>query len=124
MGSTGNATLQGVTISAHSLFTSDRQYHHDAFWARSTTWVRSNRSVGTGRTHSCIIADAVTLTGGGTVLLDTIATNGGSAFIFGNGNTLTNTNNTILGTGVIGNGNLVLVNSGVIDATPEGGTAR
>ena len=68
------------------------------------------------------IGNAVTLTGGGTVLLDTIATNGGNAFIVGNGNTLTNTNNTISGTGIIGNGNLVVVNSGVIDATPESGT--
>ena len=66
----------------------------------------------------------VTLSGGGTVTLDTIATNGGSAFIEGNGETLTNTNNTIQGTGIIGNGNLVLINGGVVDATPEGGIER
>ena len=42
----------------------------------------------------------------------------------GTGNqTLTNTNNTILGTGIIGNGSLALINGGVIDATPESGTS-
>ena len=40
----------------------------------------------------------------------------------GNGQTLTNSNNTILGTGIIGNGSLALINQGLIDATPEGGT--
>ena len=32
--------------------------------------------------------------------LDTIATNGAAAYIIGNGETLTNTNNTIQGTGL------------------------
>ena len=55
----------------------------------------------------------------------TIPTNGGSAFIEGvsSNQTLTNTNNTIEGTGIIGNGNVALINNGVIDATPEGGTS-
>jgi adhesin HecA-like repeat protein len=57
------------------------------------------------------------------VLLDTIATNGGDAYIVGNGGTLTNTNNTIEGTGIIGNGSLLLINNALIDATPEGGTS-
>ena len=56
-----------------------------------------------------------------TVTLDTAS--GGTAYLQGNGQTLTNTNNTIQGTGVIGNGNLVLINNSVVDATPEGGTA-
>jgi hypothetical protein len=63
----------------------------------------------------------VTLTGGGTVLLDTISTNGGNAFIEGNGETLTNTNNTILGTGIIGNGSLALINERC-DRCDAGGT--
>ena len=42
--------------------------------------------------------------------LNTIVINGGTAFILGNGETLTNTNNTIVGTGIIGNSNLVLIN--------------
>ena len=55
--------------------------------------------------------------------LNSITTNGGNAYISGNSETLTNTNNTIQGTGIIGNGSLALINKGVIDATPEGGTS-
>ena len=120
MGTT-NATLQGVTISAKSLVTSADN--------STTTLLGTIDNLGTieqiggnAQNAALFIGGAVTLTGGGTVLLDTIATNGGNAFIEGNGNTLTNTNNTILGTGIIGNGNLLLVNGGVIDATPESGT--
>ena len=121
MGSTGSATLQGVTIAAGNLFTSSDN--------TTTTLLGTIDNLGTleqigGNSQNGFlnIGNAVTLTGGGTVLLDTIATNGGAAVLMGNFNTLT-TNNTIVGTGIIGNGNLVLVNSGVIDATPESGTA-
>ena len=75
------------------------------------------------RSGALDIANAVTLTGGGTVTLDTIQNNGDNAYMVGNGQTLTNTNNTIQGTGIIGNGNLVLVNEALIDATPEGGSS-
>ena len=51
-----------------------------------------------GRTDISFV-DAVTLSGGGIVTLDNIATNGGDAYMIGNGETLTNTNNTIQGTG-------------------------
>ncbi len=78
---------------------------------------------GNGQNGALNIGGAVTLTGGGTVTLDTISTNNGEAYIQGNGHTLTNVNNTIQGTGIIGNGSLALVNKGVIDATPEGGTS-
>ena len=78
---------------------------------------------GNGQNGYLGLSGAVTLTGGGTVTLDTIATNGGDAYIFGNGETLTNTNNTIQGTGIIGDGSLVLINDGLVDATPEGGTS-
>ena len=122
MRSSGSATLQGVTISAKSLFTSSN--------GSTTTLLGTINNLGTiqqiggnGQNASLSIGNAVTLIGGGTVLLDTIANSGGNAFIVGNGNTLTNTNNTILGTGVIGNGSLALINGGVIDATPEDGTS-
>ena len=122
MGSTGSATLQGVTISANSLFTSADNI--------TTTLLGTIDNLGTieqigGNAQNAFlsIGGAVTLTGGGTVLLDTIATNGGSAYLVGNGNTLTNTNNTIMGTGIIGNGNVALINGGVIDAAPEGGSS-
>jgi hypothetical protein len=78
---------------------------------------------GNGQAGSSLSSGAVTLTGGGTVTLDTISTNGNAAYLVGNGETLTNTNNTIQGTGVIGNGSVALINGGVIDATPEGGTS-
>ena len=122
MRSSGSATLQGVTLSAKSLFTSSN--------GSTTTLLGTINNLGTiaqiggnGQNAFLSIGNAVTLIGGGTVLLDTIATSGGNAFIVGNGNTLTNTNNTILGTGVIGNGSLALINGGVIDATPEDGTS-
>ena len=119
--STGNATLQGVTISANSTYTASDNL--------TTTLLGTIDNVGeieliggNGQAGYLLIGNPVTLTGGGTVLLDTIATNNGEAYIDGNGQTLTNSNNAILGTGVIGNGSLVLINAGVIDATPEGGT--
>ncbi len=123
----GNAALDGaahgaLTISAGSFITATDN---------STTTLKGTiNNLGTieqiggnGANGVLAIGGAVTLTGGGTVLLDTNLTSGGAAFILGNGGTLTNTNNTILGTGVIGNGSLTLVNGGVIDATPEGGTS-
>lgn len=50
-----------------------------------------------------------TLSGGGKVTLST-AGGGGNAVLQGNGFTLTNTNNTIQGAGIIGNGSLAVVN--------------
>jgi hypothetical protein len=78
---------------------------------------------GNGQNGYFNLVNATTLTGGGTVTLDTISTNGASAYLVGNGVTLTNTNNTIQGTGIIGSGSLALINGGVIDATPEGGSS-
>ena len=49
---------------------------------------------------------------------------GGTAYLQGNSQTLTNTNNAIQGTGVIGDGTMLLTNGGVVDATPEGGTTN
>ncbi len=121
MASTGSATLQGVTLSAGSTYTSDNGV--------TTTLLGTIDNLGTieqiggnGQNGFILIGNAVTLTGGGTVTLDTIS-NGGSVYVEGNGQTLTNTNNTIQGTGVIGNGNVVLINEGLVDATPESGTS-
>jgi hypothetical protein len=68
------------------------------------------------------LAGNVNLSGGGTVAMNA-ATGGGSAFFQGNGQTLTNVDNTISGTGVIGNGSLAVTNQATIDATPAGGTS-
>ena len=62
----------------------------------------------------------VTLNGGGTVVLTT-ATGGGNAFIYGNGETLTNSD-VIEGTGEIGSGSLAVINGGTIDADSSAGT--
>src|SRR5208282_2075445 len=60
---------------------------------------------------------AVSLMGGGTVILSTTGA-GGTALIgqgvFASTAPLTNVNNTLQGTGQIGNGSLVVVNSGTI----------
>src|SRR5258708_9834806 len=66
----------------------------------------------------------VTLTGGGTVTLSA-ATGGGSAFIKQGvgGVTLTNTNDVIQGTGIIGNGGLTLKNQATINANTSSGQA-
>ena len=65
-----------------------------------------------------------TLNGGGTVTLAYNGSGAGNAFIEQNagGLTLTNVNNSIVGTGIIGNGGLTLVNqpAGTIDANVSG----
>ncbi|HUO29407.1 MAG TPA: hypothetical protein VMU80_09330 [Bryobacteraceae bacterium] len=69
----------------------------------------------TGSATELIVGSfGVTLTGGGTVTLS----NSGSNYIFGAAGTdvLTNVDNTIQGSGKIGNGQMGLVNGGTIDA--------
>ncbi len=122
--SAGNSALAGDTISAHTIFIGQDSTSTELLGAIDNAGTLEQLG-GNGQNGILYIGDSATLTGGGTVLLDTIATDGGNTFIEGitTNQTLTNTNNTILGTGVIGNGNLVLVNHGVIDATPESGTS-
>ena len=72
------------------------------------------------------VSTAATLTGGGTVTLSAQPDGSGysgDAFLEGYGATLTNVDDTIQGTGVIGSDQLEVVNGSVIDATPEGGTS-
>ena len=78
----GNSALAGDTISANTTFigqnsTIDRTAGCD----RQCGHARADRREWAERT--AVIADPVTLTGGGTVTLNTIATNGGSAYIRG-----------------------------------------
>jgi hypothetical protein len=69
------------------------------------------------------LAGSTGLSGGGTVTLGS-SDGTGTAYIMGNGSTLTNANNTIQGYGVIGNGSLALVNqtNGTIEANVSGQT--
>jgi hypothetical protein len=79
---------------------------------------------GNGTNSALTLGNSTTLSGGGTITLNSPQTNGGgAAFIQGNGTTLTNTNNVIQGFGIIGNGTLALVNQsgGTIDANVSGG---
>jgi hypothetical protein len=80
-------------------------------------------SAGGGNNTNLQLAVSTGLSGGGTVTLG--STGGtGTAYIMGNGSTLTNANNTIQGYGVIGNGSLALVNqtNGTIEANVSGQT--
>ena len=77
----GAAILQGVTISAHSIFTASDN--------TNTTLLGVIDNLGSidliggnGENGFLYIGNAVTLTGGGAVTLDTIATNG-AAYIHG-----------------------------------------
>ena len=87
-----------LTISAHSTYTASDN---------TTTYLLGSivnkgllqQNGGNGQNGVLDIYTSVTLSGGGTVTLSTNPTNGGSAFLEGNGQTLTNTNNTIQGTG-------------------------
>ncbi|SEM67101.1 hypothetical protein SAMN04489760_1331, partial [Syntrophus gentianae] len=64
-----------------------------------------------------------TLSGGGTVTLNSHDNNGLARIYQSGGNsTLTNADNTIQGYGVIGNGNLALINQGTINANVSGQT--
>jgi hypothetical protein len=77
-------------------------------------------SGGGGKSGDLNLTAATTLSGGGTVTLTT-TTGGDAATIEGSGETLTNSGDTIQGTGVIGGGSLALANGGTIDANSSAG---
>jgi fibronectin-binding autotransporter adhesin len=117
----GNNALAADTISAGTSFIGQDSTITELLGAIDN--VGSIEQIGgNGQNGILDVVSPVTLSGGGTLTLDTIATNGGNAYLEGSGQTLTS-NNTIQGTGIIGNGNLALINSGLIDATPESGTS-
>jgi fibronectin-binding autotransporter adhesin len=118
-GNTG--VLAGDTIAASTTFVS--QFNSTTVLLGTIDNIGTIEAIGgNGSNNILTIGNAVTLTGGGVVTLDT-GSGGGNVYVQGNGQTLTNTNNTIQGTGIIGNGSLALVNQSVLDATPEGGTS-
>jgi hypothetical protein len=113
-------TLNGVTISTGSTYTQT-----DGTTTDLTGTITNNGTIalngGGGKSGVELLIGNTSLTGGGTVQM-TDNTGGGNAFIEGNGLTLTNTNNTISGTGTIGNGTIGLINNGTIEAATAGGT--
>src|SRR5208282_4870776 len=109
--------LNGVTISSGSTYTAgpgtttqlDGAIVNDGTFA--INGASGNAIVNLG--------SAVTLSGGGTVTMTSGAS--GSAFLRGSSLTLTNTNDTIEGAGLIGDsGALAIDNKGTIDANSSG----
>jgi hypothetical protein len=78
---------------------------------------------GNGANAVLQIGNNLTLQGGGTLNLSTIAASGGSAYLqqATGGLTLTNVNNIIQGEGIIGSNGLTLVNQNIINANSTGG---
>ncbi len=113
-----SASLNGTTI--NGTYTSDL---NSVTHLLGTITNNGNIQVngGSGSNAILFIDNNVTLQGGGTVTLSTLG-GGGNAFIEQTvgGLTLTNTNNTIQGAGIIGNGGLALSNSGTINANVSG----
>ena len=116
MQTVGTSTLNGVTISASSTYTTA----DGAVTDLDGSIVNNGTFLVNGSAGNAIVqlGSAVTLSGGGTVTLESKT---GSAFLRGSSLTLTNTNNTIQGAGNIGDsGALAISNSGTIDANSSG----
>jgi hypothetical protein len=117
----GNAVLNGVTISpasaVHVLDNNAVQLNTGTITNNGTINIDSAGN----NTFLLILGGPVTLTGGGTVVLSDHFQN----FIQDTtgGTTLTNVNNTISGSGQIGNGNMSLINdaAGIVDAVSATG---
>lgn len=119
----GSATLDGVTISSGSTYTaSDGATTHLQGTITNKGTILLNG--GAGNNGFLNIDNNVTLTGAGTLTLSTTALNGGNAIIQQNvsGITLTNSNNTIQGNGIIGSNGLAVSNAATIDANVSGAT--
>ena len=113
----GTSTLNGVTISSSSTYTTAAGATTDL----NTSLVNDGTFLIDGSAGNAIVnlGSNVTLSGGGAV---TMKSNSGSAFLRGNGFTLTNTD-TIQGAGLIGDsGALTIVNQATIDANVSGQT--
>jgi hypothetical protein len=122
MTAAGSTTLNGVAIASGSTVST----------ATGNTTVLAGTinnagtlvvSGGAGNNAALSLANSVTLTGGGSITLAS-ASGGGAAYIEqgASGLTLTNTNDTIQGDGIIGNGGLTVANGGTISSNVSGGT--
>ena len=116
----GSSDLNAVTISTGSTFNAayNQSSHIDGAIVNQGTFAISG---GGGANTYVNLGSAVTLTGGGTVQMSVNPSSGGSAYLRGSGQTLTNTDNTIQGAGLIGDsGALTLNNEATIDANSAG----
>ncbi len=128
METAGSATLDGSTASGAVTISTGSTYTASDGATTALLGTINNQGTiqlnGGGGTNGVITVDSnVTLEGGGTLNMS-VASGGGNAYIEQSGGTftLTNSNNTIEGEGVIGNGGLTLVNDSTIDANASGGT--
>jgi hypothetical protein len=122
------ATLDGttkgaLTLSAGSTYTSGLNTQ-TTLLGTITNKGKIQLNGGSATNTLLLIGNNVALNGGGTLTLSTTPAGGGSTFIQQSvsGLTLTNTNDTIQGAGVIGNGGLKLVNGGTLFANASGQT--
>ena len=119
--SSATTGLNGVTISSGSTFTSS---NHSTTQVSGTITNNGGIQVfGGGGANGIVELTAnTTLSGGGTLTLSTTQTGGGNAYIdpASSGLILTNSNNTVQGDGIIGNGALVVVNDSTIDSNVAG----
>ena len=116
MQTVGTSTLNGVTISSGSTYTTGDGATTDL----NTSLTNDGTFLINGSSGNAVVnlGSNVTLSGGGTVTLETSS---GAAFLRGSSVTLTNTNNTIQGAGNIGDsGALTIVNEATIDANASG----
>jgi hypothetical protein len=119
-----STTLNGVTISKGSVVTAPTG---NSTYISGTTVNHGTIQLdgGGGSNGTLFLNGTVTLTGEGTVTLAP-AGGGGNSYIVqaASGSTLKNTNNTIQGNGIIGNGGLTVVNGagGTISSDVSGGS--
>src|SRR6202050_4457155 len=116
-----NATLDGSTHGAITLAGTYTLTNNTSTYVLGT--INNTGSIqmnAANSTTALIIQGSVTLTGGGTVTLSTTGGGGNAYFYQNGGSTLTNVNNTIQGTGIIGYNGLAVVNEGTINANTAG----
>lgn len=119
-----SATLNGVSLASGSTYTAsnDAATHLQGSITNHGTIAVAG---GNGTNGTLYVDDDVVLSGGGTIALSTgTSTAYGNAALVQSGgtvHTLTNTDNTIEGNGLIGAYGLKVVNQGVIDATTASG---
>ena len=114
----GSTAAGAVTISTGSRYTASNNASTDLAGTITDKGVLQFNGGANANGYINIIG-TVTLNGGGVVSM-TDASGGGDAVLQGNGGKLIN-QDTVQGTGIIGNGSLAIVNSGTIDANTSSG---
>ena len=128
MFTTGASSLDGSTASGALTLSSGSTYTTSTNYSTSLLGSIINQGNfqvnGGNNTNSFLyVANGTTLTGGGTVTLNTGTTGGGgNAWFYDTGGTITNVNNTIQGEGILYNNGSIFVNgaNGTINANSTG----